>query len=101
ATCSEHDGPESPSTRKSHVLAYGDANRNGWGVTEDEVPTLPSENPRFAIFSAAASPARTSPSPDGEPDSLASDRASSSSSRGLLTASDLAGSSLRTSPASS
>jgi hypothetical protein len=31
------------------AVAYGDTNRNGWGVTENEVPTLPAESPRIGV----------------------------------------------------
>lgn len=117
-TCSEHAGPESPSTR-TYALSP-EAERSGealtpspdaegrmrlrppsFGLYEEESPTLGTGRPP-SICSVEDSPAKTSASPDGEPDSSTeNEAASSSSSPESLRLFDPAGYSSRTYPVSS
>ena len=100
--CSPHDGPERPSTRTSEMWVF---ERRFYERGEGGPPTLlPNIKATIKkggdsvplIFSAGASPARTSQSPDDDEDLQASEVASSSSSPGSSTLFDPDGYSSRT-----
>lgn len=102
AACSPPTGPECPSTRTYETCALDTYNQ-----TVDVVsPTLRNANGTFGdalpvIYSQAASPAKTSPSPDNAEGSPGTDPACSSSSPASSTLFDPDGFSSRTYPVSS
>ena len=94
--CSPTTGPECPSTRTYETLAETGA--GWWTETLPMLSAHEAKNASALIFSAEASPARTSLSPDNAEDSPVPDPASSSSSPGSLSLFDPDGFSSRTYP---